>query len=73
MRNLARRQQIAGHDELRVIDRVLLGIERHRHRTATAWDLVDELVLAVLAELAAEDVTRAELHEAARRELGGEG
>lgn len=76
-RDLARRQQIASHDELRVIDRVLMVLEKSRDAPGPPGLVVVELVDAVRADLAAEDRNRAQLRRDARVEMlgdvGGEG
>lgn len=85
-RVVARRLDACALDELRVIDRVLERLELGRQRYGAldlsvprnwrrerAEERLDALVYDVCAELAAEDAERAELHEDAARELGGEG
>ena len=84
-RNLASRLQPAGLDELRVIDRILgrleLGRQRYGELDLTAprdWraerfeEQLDALVYQVCAELAAEDMARQSLREAARAEMVGD-
>jgi len=84
-RDLARRQQLLGLDELRVIDRVQQRLELGRERYGELelakdrdWraerfdERVDALVYDVAGELAEEDRMRAGLHEAARVEIEGE-
>jgi len=85
IRDLARRLQLAAHDELRVIDRILTRLEIGRERYGELdlsrprdWrrehreELLDALVYDVAEELAREDQERAELREAARVEMLGE-
>lgn len=84
-RDLARRQQLASHDELRVLDRVLQRLELGRERYGLLdlrvprdWDrergeeLLDAVIYDVMGDLAAEDRDREQLREAARDEMVGE-
>lgn len=82
-RDLARRLQLASHDEARVIDRVLQRLELGRERygeldlakDARDWrrerfeELLDEIVYRACEELQAEDLARRGLREAARAEM----
>lgn len=83
-RDLARRQQILALDELRVLDRVQQRLELGRQRYGVLdlaaprdWraerfeEELDALVYQVCGELAAEDLARASLREAARAEMVG--
>lgn len=85
-RDIARRLQLASHDALRVIDRVLLRLEAVRERHG-AHDLLEirsalaahsicarsAAIESICAELADEDEERDELRDEARAEmLGGE-
>lgn len=84
-RDLARRLQLASHDEARVIDRVLQRLELGRERygeldlakDARDWrrerfeELLDEIVYRACEELQAEDLERRGLREAARAEMLG--
>lgn len=85
-RDLARRLQLASIDELRVIDALLARLELGRERYGQLvlakdrrdWrrerreELLDAIVYEIADELVAQEVERAELHEAARREMVGE-
>lgn len=81
-RDLARFHAILNLDELRILDRVqqrlVIGLERYGHldlskprnwRKERFEERLDALVYDVAEELAAEDAERAELHEAAHREM----
>lgn len=83
-RDLARRLQLASHDEIRVVDRVLqrleLGRERYGlldlaqprdYRRERFEERLDALVYDVREELALEDQHRAGLREEARVEMLG--
>jgi len=85
-RNIAIRLQACSVDELRVQDRVLGRLELGRQRYGDLdlsrprdWrrerfeERLDALVYDVCDELVLEDATRAELREAARREMLGDG
>jgi hypothetical protein len=81
-RDLGRRQQLAAHDELRVIDKILARLEVGRAvygpldlsiprnwRNERFEERLDALVYDVAEELAAEDVAHAAVQEAARIEI----
>ena len=81
--DLARRLQLASHDELRIVDALLVRLELGRCRygkLALASDrrdwvkerreeLLDAIVYELAGELAAHDHAHAELHEAAQLEM----
>lgn len=72
IRDLARRLELAGLGEIRVIDRVLTRLEQRREGLRRQPPAVtDELICVVILELAAEDHDRAALREAARLEMLG--
>jgi hypothetical protein len=84
-RDLARRLELANHDELRVLDRILVRIELGRERYGSlaigaprAWrrDFAEELIDAIFYDtvevIRAEDAAREELRDQVAFELGGE-
>lgn len=85
--DLTRRLALASHDELRVIDRVLQRLELGRERYGLLvlardrrdWrreqreELLDAMIYDVADELRGEDLAIANLREAARAEMVGDG
>lgn len=77
VRDVSRRLAIAGHAEVRVIDRVLLVLELDRAealpRVGPHLDLeIRAVAVSIRAEQAEVDRDRAELREAAAREMAGD-
>lgn len=71
VRDVSRRLSIAGHDDVRVIDRVLLVLELDRAEALPPrgphLDLeIRAVAVSIRAELAEHDRDRAQLREAAR-------
>lgn len=76
VRDVSRRLSIASHEDVRVVDRVLLAIELDRAdalpRFGPHLDLeIRAIIVSIRAEIAEQDRDRAELREAAAREMAG--
>ncbi len=76
VRDVSRRLSSASYDDVRVIDRVLLVLELDRAgalpRFGPHLDLeIRAVIVSIRAEMAEQDRARAELREAAAREMAG--